>query len=270
MEPLKILGHLNADLTAITPATFAISAQCNRVAVIDGHLECVSVRLRKEASVEDVVEALEDWQSEAQTLQLPSAPARVHTNHNTHTHSTAQHSTALHCTRLFSSFSTDPGHVRAVCSRCVFYEARLDHSPSWTATWATSAAAQRTPHAPARGSTPLICSPSAVAAAAAAAAGVTGHGCERGPHPSLPSVVVQVRVPQSQHRPRRGGRQHTKRRTGTRQTPAMTHALCHTRELLQHRYGLTYSRLTPIRHLPGWERERMQPRCEWSRSISVL
>ena len=85
MEPLKILGTLNPQQTRIEPASFTISAQCNRVATIDGHLECVSVRLRKEATVEDVIDALESWTSEAQTLQLPSAPTHVspHTSHST-------------------------------------------------------------------------------------------------------------------------------------------------------------------------------------------
>ena len=40
-EPLKILGSLRGD--TIEPAQIIISAACNRVAVTDGHLECVSV-----------------------------------------------------------------------------------------------------------------------------------------------------------------------------------------------------------------------------------
>ena len=76
-EPLKILGRLNAERTAFVPAAFTISAQCNRVATLDGHMECVSVKLRKPATTEEVVHALASYTSEAQTLGLPSAPPKV-------------------------------------------------------------------------------------------------------------------------------------------------------------------------------------------------
>src|ERR1700693_2969970 len=42
-ETLKLLGQVNG--AKIIPAGFAMSAQCNRVAVEDGHTESVSVRL---------------------------------------------------------------------------------------------------------------------------------------------------------------------------------------------------------------------------------
>src|SRR5438270_5710617 len=42
-ETLKLLGQLNG--AGIKPATFGMSAQCNRVAVEDGHTESVSVRM---------------------------------------------------------------------------------------------------------------------------------------------------------------------------------------------------------------------------------
>ena len=77
LEPLKILGGLTADHTAFQPATFAISAHCNRVPTVDGHVECVSVKLGKPATTEEVVEALTNYRSEAQTLKLPSAPKQV-------------------------------------------------------------------------------------------------------------------------------------------------------------------------------------------------
>ena len=80
LEPLKILGGLTADRTAFQPATFAISAHCNRVATVDGHVECVSVKLSKPATTEEVVEALTLYTSEAQALKLPSAPQQVHTH----------------------------------------------------------------------------------------------------------------------------------------------------------------------------------------------
>lgn len=76
-EPLKILGRLSPSLSSFIPATFPISAHCNRVATIDGHMECVSVKLNKEATTEQVIQVLQNYTTEAQTLQLPSAPPKV-------------------------------------------------------------------------------------------------------------------------------------------------------------------------------------------------
>merc|ERR1719347_1431836 len=47
---------------------------CNRVAVIDGHTECVSVKLKTPATLDQVQQALVNHTSEAQELKLPSAP----------------------------------------------------------------------------------------------------------------------------------------------------------------------------------------------------
>lgn len=71
-EPLKILGELTD--AGIEPARITISAQCNRVPVIDGHLECASIRLARKASAGDVVNVLRSWKSPLQGLDLPSAP----------------------------------------------------------------------------------------------------------------------------------------------------------------------------------------------------
>jgi len=73
-EPRKILGRL-ADGT-ITPAEIRISAQCHRVPVIDGHMEAVSLKLRKKASSSEIAVALRDFRGEPQRLKLPTAPAR--------------------------------------------------------------------------------------------------------------------------------------------------------------------------------------------------
>ncbi len=70
-EPLKILGTLHGDQFA--PAPMRISAHCNRVPVIDGHLECVSLRLRRNASPAEVSEALQSFQVTAKLESLPSA-----------------------------------------------------------------------------------------------------------------------------------------------------------------------------------------------------
>lgn len=72
IEPRKLLGTLSGD--AVELADFAVSAQCNRVAVRNGHLEAVSVRLRRSASLLQVTEALASYRGEPQRLGLPTAP----------------------------------------------------------------------------------------------------------------------------------------------------------------------------------------------------
>jgi aspartate-semialdehyde dehydrogenase len=74
VEPQKILGKLTD--TKIVSAPFLVSAQCNRVAVQDGHLESVRVKLQKKTTVEAVAEALASFSGLPQELKLPTAPAR--------------------------------------------------------------------------------------------------------------------------------------------------------------------------------------------------
>lgn len=71
-ETRKLLGQMNG--TKIVPGSFAMSAQCNRVAVEDGHTESVSVKLKKRARPEEIIEAWTSYRSEPQDLRLPSAP----------------------------------------------------------------------------------------------------------------------------------------------------------------------------------------------------
>jgi aspartate-semialdehyde dehydrogenase len=73
-EPLKILGTLSGDI--VQPYQMTISAQCNRVAVMDGHMECVSVKLKEEVSAEEIIQAWLNFSGEPQALSLPSAPKR--------------------------------------------------------------------------------------------------------------------------------------------------------------------------------------------------
>jgi len=54
--------------------SFAMSAQCNRVAVEDGHTESVSVKLKKKAKPEDIVATWNEFRSLPQEMRLPSAP----------------------------------------------------------------------------------------------------------------------------------------------------------------------------------------------------
>lgn len=82
-EAAKILGELSADGTQFEHAPFKASAHCNRVPVIDGHTECVSLSFQKRPppSVEQVKKALRDYVCDAQKLQCHSAPAQAITVH---------------------------------------------------------------------------------------------------------------------------------------------------------------------------------------------
>lgn len=71
-EPLKILGRLEAN--TVTPHPMRLSAQCTRVSVADGHLACLSVKLKKRASRSEIIDAWNHFSAEPQALQLPSAP----------------------------------------------------------------------------------------------------------------------------------------------------------------------------------------------------
>jgi aspartate-semialdehyde dehydrogenase len=71
-ETRKLLGR--AQATRIRPAEFAMSAQCNRVAVEDGHIESVSVKLKKAARAEQMIEAWSSFRAVPQELRLPNAP----------------------------------------------------------------------------------------------------------------------------------------------------------------------------------------------------
>ncbi len=74
-EPLKIWGALNADESAIIPASSPIiSAQCIRVPVTDGHMSAVSVSFRDVPKEDDILEAWRHFDSPAARLGLPSAP----------------------------------------------------------------------------------------------------------------------------------------------------------------------------------------------------
>jgi aspartate-semialdehyde dehydrogenase len=70
-EPQKLLGQW--DGTRFVEADLGISAHCNRVPVLDGHLECVSLGLKKIASLAEVREALRTFAVDAELAALPSA-----------------------------------------------------------------------------------------------------------------------------------------------------------------------------------------------------
>jgi len=73
-ETGKILGRLEGG--AISAHAARVSAQCTRVPVLEGHTECVSVELEREASSEEVALVLAAFRAEPQELALPSAPER--------------------------------------------------------------------------------------------------------------------------------------------------------------------------------------------------
>ncbi len=71
-EPLKILGRLING--KIKQANFTISAQCNRVPVIDGHLETVQIKFKNKPTKNEILEVWKNFKSLPQELNLPSAP----------------------------------------------------------------------------------------------------------------------------------------------------------------------------------------------------
>jgi aspartate-semialdehyde dehydrogenase len=71
-EPLKILGEIKDG--SVILKNFRISAQCNRVAVIDGHLESVQIKLKEKATKNEIIEAWQNFSGEPQSLNLPTAP----------------------------------------------------------------------------------------------------------------------------------------------------------------------------------------------------
>ncbi len=71
-ETQRILGKYRDG--KVIPGAFGVSAQCNRVAVIDGHTQCVSVQLAKPATVEQLREAWSAFRGVPQERKLPSAP----------------------------------------------------------------------------------------------------------------------------------------------------------------------------------------------------
>jgi aspartate-semialdehyde dehydrogenase len=73
-ETQKLLG--TAKENHVEPAPFAMSAQCNRVAVEDGHTESVAVRFKKKPSADEIISAWNEFEAEPQRLRLPTAPAR--------------------------------------------------------------------------------------------------------------------------------------------------------------------------------------------------
>ncbi|CAN5737502.1 aspartate-semialdehyde dehydrogenase [soil metagenome] len=69
----KILGRFTGE--AIEPLAAPIAATCTRIAVRDGHTESITLGLGREASIDEVADAIASYRGRAQELELPSAPA---------------------------------------------------------------------------------------------------------------------------------------------------------------------------------------------------
>ncbi|HSE33924.1 MAG TPA: aspartate-semialdehyde dehydrogenase [Pyrinomonadaceae bacterium] len=74
-ETRKILGRKNAN--RIEDAPMAVSAQCHRVNVMDGHMAAVRVKLQRKAAIAEVRRAFETFSAIPQELRLHSAPQSV-------------------------------------------------------------------------------------------------------------------------------------------------------------------------------------------------
>jgi len=70
-EPQKLLGKW--DGSRFVEAGVGISAHCNRVPVENGHLECLSLSLKKIATLAEVREALRDFTVSEELAALPTA-----------------------------------------------------------------------------------------------------------------------------------------------------------------------------------------------------
>jgi aspartate-semialdehyde dehydrogenase len=73
-ETQKILGDFTGD--SIRPLAAKVSAQCNRVAVVDGHMVATSVELEQKPGTADLIHTIESFSSLPQERKLPSAPPR--------------------------------------------------------------------------------------------------------------------------------------------------------------------------------------------------
>lgn len=72
IETLKILGKLKHGKVEFSD--LVLSASCNRVPVVNGHMESVSISFKNKAKREDVLKAWKEYTSEPQEMDLPFAP----------------------------------------------------------------------------------------------------------------------------------------------------------------------------------------------------
>jgi aspartate-semialdehyde dehydrogenase len=72
-EPLKIWGSLSGG-KIVTASAPAITAQCIRVPVSDGHMAAVFVKFEKNPTRDQILSAWKEYAGKPQQLKLPSAP----------------------------------------------------------------------------------------------------------------------------------------------------------------------------------------------------
>jgi aspartate-semialdehyde dehydrogenase len=73
-ETQKMLGALAGD--EISPVPMVISAQCTRVPVRDGHLECLSMGFTEVPDLPTLIKTLETFRGSPEVYDLPSTPAQ--------------------------------------------------------------------------------------------------------------------------------------------------------------------------------------------------
>jgi aspartate-semialdehyde dehydrogenase len=67
-ETNKILGTISK------PAGITVSASCNRVPTLHGHMEAVFAKTRSAATPSEIVKVMREFRGTPQQLKLPSAP----------------------------------------------------------------------------------------------------------------------------------------------------------------------------------------------------
>ncbi len=72
-EARKLLGRFDGE--QITPASFTLSAHCNRVPVIDGHMVAMSVELETPAKPDEVAQVMRAFCNPS-VVDLPTAPSQ--------------------------------------------------------------------------------------------------------------------------------------------------------------------------------------------------
>jgi aspartate-semialdehyde dehydrogenase len=73
-EAKKILGTLSDG--AVKPSPISMGISCNRVAVIDGHMETLYAEFSREVNPSEAERSLEKFRGTPQTLKLPTAPSQ--------------------------------------------------------------------------------------------------------------------------------------------------------------------------------------------------
>jgi len=75
-EVLKIYGKFDKGKGRIREEKLDISASCNRVSVLEGHLESLFVKTEKKAEIEEIKEKFSSFKALPQKLKLPTAPEK--------------------------------------------------------------------------------------------------------------------------------------------------------------------------------------------------